>query len=178
MTLGQSSPQLEGREGNIIRLPSRARKIYAETFHSLAVTCPRSYMILLRNTGKVLREEVDDSLRICQRSPSRQQIRLGGSRILPTNSADFVKDIRKRNAGINRRYISFPRGSLCLFQNGASPRSTASKSFQALLVPTMSPETRESCPFFFHSFSACCVPPRNGTFSKATGRPRDCLKRY
>ncbi|MPD03177.1 hypothetical protein E2C01_098802 [Portunus trituberculatus] len=44
----------------------------------------------------------------------------------------------------------------------------ASKSFQTMRVPTMSPETRESCLFLFHSVSACCVPPRNGTLSKAT----------
>ncbi|MPC75158.1 hypothetical protein E2C01_069541 [Portunus trituberculatus] len=130
------------------------------------------------NIGKVLREEVGDSPRVCHRLPSRQQNWWGGSKILPSNSADFVEDIRKRGADVYGRDMGFPRGSLCLFQNAADPSSAAPKSFQALRVPTMSPETRESCPFLFHSFSACCVPPRNGTLTKVTGRPRDCLKRY
>ncbi|MPC48810.1 hypothetical protein E2C01_042593 [Portunus trituberculatus] len=39
MTLGQSSPQLGGREGDNIRLPSSGRKVEAKRFHSLAVTC-------------------------------------------------------------------------------------------------------------------------------------------
>ncbi|MPC75173.1 hypothetical protein E2C01_069557 [Portunus trituberculatus] len=129
------------------------------------------------STGKVLREEVGDSFRVCHLSPSRQQNWWGRSRILSSNSAHFVKDIPKRDVGINGRYISSPRGSLCHFQNAMGPSSAASKIFQALRVPTMSPETRESCPFRFHSICACCVPLRNGTHSKATGRLRDCLKR-
>ncbi|MPC75316.1 hypothetical protein E2C01_069702 [Portunus trituberculatus] len=178
MTLGQSSPQLRGREWDIIGLPSRGRKIYAEKFHSLAMTCTRGCRILPGNTGKVLREEVGVLGSATVRPADNKTGGGGGRRILPSNSADFVKDIRKRGADINGRYISFLRGSLCLFQNAAGPSSTAPKNFQALRVPTMSPETTESCPFFFHSFSACCIPPMNGTLSKATGRPRDCLKRY
>ncbi|MPC64611.1 hypothetical protein E2C01_058729 [Portunus trituberculatus] len=65
MTLGQSSPQLGGREGDIIRLPSSGRKVYAERFHSLAVTCAWGCRILPGNTGKVLRKQVGDSLGIC-----------------------------------------------------------------------------------------------------------------
>ncbi|MPC93114.1 hypothetical protein E2C01_088236 [Portunus trituberculatus] len=115
----------------------------------------------------MLREEVGDSPRVLE-SPSRQQNRWGRSRILPSNSADFAKDICKRRVGINGRHISLPRGSLCLFQNAAGPSSAAPKSFQVLRVPTMSPETRESRPFLLHSFSTCCAPPRNGTLSEAT----------
>ncbi|MPC95094.1 hypothetical protein E2C01_090290 [Portunus trituberculatus] len=96
------------------------------------------------STGKVFCEEVGDSLRVCHRSSSRQQNWWGRSRILPSNSADFVEDIRKRGVDVYGRYISSPRGSLCLFQNAACPSSAASKSFQTLRVPTMSPETRES----------------------------------
>ncbi|MPC94106.1 hypothetical protein E2C01_089258 [Portunus trituberculatus] len=88
MTLGQSNPQLGGREG---------RKIYAERFHSLAVTCAWSCRMPLGNIGKVFREEVGDSPRVCHRSPSRQQNWWGKSKILPRNSPDFVKDIRKRS---------------------------------------------------------------------------------
>ncbi|MPD03051.1 hypothetical protein E2C01_098668 [Portunus trituberculatus] len=120
-----------------------------------------------RNTGKVLREEVGDSPRVSHRSPSRQQNWWGRNRILPNNSADFL-DIRKRGVGINGRQISFPRGSLCLFQNASGPSSAAPKSFQALRVPTMSPEMRESRPFLLHSYSAFCAPPRNGALSQAT----------
>ncbi|MPD04303.1 hypothetical protein E2C01_099982 [Portunus trituberculatus] len=168
MTLGQSSPQLGGREEDIIRLPSCGRKIYGERFHSLAVRCARGCRMPPENTGKVLCEEVGDSPRICHRSPRRQQNWCGRSRILPSNSADFIKDIRMRSVGINGRHISFPRGSLCLFQNAAGSSLAAPKSVQTLRVPTMSPETRESCPFHFHCFSACCIPPRNGVLSKAT----------
>ncbi|MPC73575.1 hypothetical protein E2C01_067909 [Portunus trituberculatus] len=91
MTLGQSSPQLGGREEDIIRLASGRRKNYAERFHSLALTCAWVCRILPGNTGKVLREEVGDSLRVCHRSPSRQQNWWGRNTILPSNSADFVK---------------------------------------------------------------------------------------
>ncbi|MPC78775.1 hypothetical protein E2C01_073273 [Portunus trituberculatus] len=126
----------------------------------------------------MLREEIGDSPRICHHSPNRQQNWWGKSRILPSNSANFVEDFRKRGVSINGRHISFPRGSLCLFHNAAGPSSAEPKSFQALRVPTMSPETGKSCPFLFHHFSACCVPPKNRTLSKAARRHRDCLKCY
>ncbi|MPD05000.1 hypothetical protein E2C01_100717 [Portunus trituberculatus] len=89
------------------------------------------------NTSKALREEDVDSPRICHHSPSRQQNWWGRNRILPGNSADFVKDIYKRGVGINGRHISFPRGSLCLFKNAAGSSLAAPKSFKALRVPTM-----------------------------------------
>ncbi|MPC69609.1 hypothetical protein E2C01_063839 [Portunus trituberculatus] len=63
--------------------------------------------------------------------------------MLPSNSADFAEDIRKRDADVYGRDIGVPRGSLCLFQNAAGPSSAASKTFQTLRVPTMSPETRK-----------------------------------
>ncbi|MPC82922.1 hypothetical protein E2C01_077611 [Portunus trituberculatus] len=69
MTLTQSSPQLGSKERDI----SSGRKIYAERFHSLAVTCIRGCRMPPGNTGKVLREEVGDTPRVCHRSPSRQQ---------------------------------------------------------------------------------------------------------
>ncbi|MPC70234.1 hypothetical protein E2C01_064476 [Portunus trituberculatus] len=93
------------------------------------------------NTSKVLGEEIGDSPRIFHHSLSRQQNWWGKRRILLSNSADFVEDIRKRGVGINGRHISFQRGSLCLFQNAAGLSSAAPKSFQALRVPNMSPET-------------------------------------
>ncbi|MPC42868.1 hypothetical protein E2C01_036499 [Portunus trituberculatus] len=31
---------------------------------------------------------------------------------------------------------------------------------------------------FRKEVGACCIPPSNGTLSKATGRSRDCLKRW
>ncbi|MPC95993.1 hypothetical protein E2C01_091226 [Portunus trituberculatus] len=98
MTLGQSSPQLRGREGDIIRLPSSGRKIYANRFHSLAVTCAQGCRMPPGNTSKVLRDELGDIPRVSHRSPSRQQNLWGRRRILPSNSADFVKNIRKRSA--------------------------------------------------------------------------------
>ncbi|MPD05830.1 hypothetical protein E2C01_101599 [Portunus trituberculatus] len=101
MTLGQSSPQLGDREGDIIRLPSCGRKVYAERFYSLAVTCARGCKMPPGNTGKVHCEEVSDSPRVCHRSPNNQQNWWGRSRILSSNSADFVEDIRKRGAGVN-----------------------------------------------------------------------------
>ncbi|MPC13313.1 hypothetical protein E2C01_006044 [Portunus trituberculatus] len=122
-----------------------------------------------------LREEVGDSPRVCRRFPADNKTRGEGAEYFP---ADFVEELRKKGADVYGRDIRFPRGSLCLFQNAASLSSAASKSVQTLRVPTMSSETRESCLFLFHSVSACCIPPRNGTLSKATGRPRDCLKRY
>ncbi|MPC57453.1 hypothetical protein E2C01_051433 [Portunus trituberculatus] len=96
MTLGQSSPQLAGREGDIVRLPSNGRKIDAERFHSLTVTCTWGCRILLENTGKVLHKEVVDSLRICHCLPSRQQDWRGRRRILPSNSADVIEYIHDR----------------------------------------------------------------------------------
>ncbi|MPC81607.1 hypothetical protein E2C01_076233 [Portunus trituberculatus] len=50
MTLGQSSPQLRSKEGDIIGPPSRGRKVYDERFHSLAVTCTRGYRMPPGNT--------------------------------------------------------------------------------------------------------------------------------
>ncbi|MPC89724.1 hypothetical protein E2C01_084683 [Portunus trituberculatus] len=94
------------------------------------------------NTGKVFREEVGDSPRACHLSPSRQQNWLERSRILPNNSADFVKDIRKRSVGINGRHLSFPRGSLCLFQNArarARQRRKASRHCERKLSVSLSP---------------------------------------
>ncbi|MPC72579.1 hypothetical protein E2C01_066891 [Portunus trituberculatus] len=102
MTLGQSGLQLRDREGNIIRLPSSGRKVDNERFHSLAVTCTWGCRILPGITGKVLRKEVGDSLRVCHRLPGRQQKWQGRCRILPSNSTDFVEDIRKRGAVVNR----------------------------------------------------------------------------
>ncbi|MPC98118.1 hypothetical protein E2C01_093470 [Portunus trituberculatus] len=139
MTVRQSSPQLGSRERDIIRLPSSRRKVYAERLYSLAVTCARGY-----RSG--------DSPRVCHRSPRRQQNWWGRSRLLPSNSAEFVKDIRKRSAGVNERDISFPRGSLCLFQDAAGSSSAAPKSVQTLRVSTMSPETEKAARFCFTAF--------------------------
>ncbi|MPC62946.1 hypothetical protein E2C01_057037 [Portunus trituberculatus] len=85
------SPQPGGREGEIIGLPSRGRKIYAERFHSLAVTCAQGCRILPGNTGKVLREEVGDNLRVCHRSPSQQQNRWGGTEYFPAIRRTLLK---------------------------------------------------------------------------------------
>ncbi|MPC63395.1 hypothetical protein E2C01_057493 [Portunus trituberculatus] len=89
MTLRQSSPQLGGKEGHIIGLPSSGRKIYAKRFHSLAVTCAWGCRILPGNTSKVL----GDSLRICHRSPSRQQNWWGGgeAEYFPALRRTFLK---------------------------------------------------------------------------------------
>ena len=95
VALGQSSPLLGSRERDIIRLPSSGKEINAKRFHSLAVTCARGCRMSLGNTGKVLSEEAGDSLRVCHRPPSRQQNWWGRRRILPSDSADFVKDISK-----------------------------------------------------------------------------------
>ncbi|MPD05286.1 hypothetical protein E2C01_101020 [Portunus trituberculatus] len=73
MTLRQSSPQLGGREGDIVRLPSSGRKVDLERFHSLALTCTWGCRILPGDTGKVLRKEVGNSFRVCHRSPSTHQ---------------------------------------------------------------------------------------------------------
>ncbi|MPC98081.1 hypothetical protein E2C01_093433 [Portunus trituberculatus] len=81
-------------------------------------------------------------------------------------------------ANVNRRDIGLPEGSLCFLQNASGPSTAASKSVQTLRFPTMSPETRESRSFTSHSVGARCIPPWNGTLSKATGRPMDCLKRH
>ncbi|MPC93030.1 hypothetical protein E2C01_088145 [Portunus trituberculatus] len=115
------------------------------------------------NTSKVLRKEVGDTPRVCHRSPSRQQKWWGRSRIFPSSSADFAKDIRKRGVGINGRHISFPRGSLCLFENAVGSSSAAPKSFQALRDPTMTPETREIRPF-------SCAALVHAAFHQGTGR--------
>ncbi|MPC53350.1 hypothetical protein E2C01_047239 [Portunus trituberculatus] len=81
MTLVQSSPQLGGREGNIVRLPYSRRKNDPKRFYTLAVTCTWRCGILPGNTGKVFCKEVGDSLRICHRLPSRQQDWRGKRRI-------------------------------------------------------------------------------------------------
>ncbi|MPC94539.1 hypothetical protein E2C01_089712 [Portunus trituberculatus] len=101
MTLGQSSPQLGGREGDIIRLPSSGRKVDDKRFHSLVVACAWGCRILQGNTGKVLRKQVGESLRKSHRLPSRQQDWWGRRRILPSNSADFIEYIRERGVNIN-----------------------------------------------------------------------------
>ncbi|MPC70259.1 hypothetical protein E2C01_064500 [Portunus trituberculatus] len=101
MTLGQSGLQLRDREGDIKSLPSSGRKLEPERFHSLAVACAWGCRILPGDTGKVLRKQVGDSLRICHRLPSRQQDWRARCRILPSNSPDFIEYIRERGVNIN-----------------------------------------------------------------------------
>ncbi|MPD02427.1 hypothetical protein E2C01_098008 [Portunus trituberculatus] len=157
MTLRQSSPQLGSREKDIIRLQQKK---------SLCREIPFSG----GNVRPGLQEAFGKHWQSAPRRSRRQSLGLSSFAQQTTKLVGEEQNTsqRKRAVGINGRHISFPRGSLCLLQNAAGPRSGAPKSFQALRVPTMSLEMRESHPFLLYSFSACCVPPRNGTLSKAT----------
>ncbi|MPC78349.1 hypothetical protein E2C01_072833 [Portunus trituberculatus] len=114
------------------------------------------------NIGKVLREEVGVSPRVSHRSPSRQQNWWGRSRILPSNSPDFVKDIRKRSVGINGRHISFPR-ALCLFQNAAGRARQRRKASRHCGSPRCRRRREKAARF-------SCTAAVHAAFHQGTGR--------